>query len=64
MSVYHIVRKHKLLETNLKSEEIMNFYLIFLIYCDFYGNFFQKNCNVVFLQILLPVGGPIRLGKC
>ena len=30
MSVYNIVRKHKVLETNLKSEEIMNFYPIFL----------------------------------
>ena len=28
--------------------------------CDF----FHKNCNVFFLWILLPVGGPIRLGIC
>ena len=31
MSVYNIVRKHKVLETNLKSEEITNFYPIFLV---------------------------------
>ena len=30
MSVYNIVRKHKVLETNLKSEEITNFYRIYL----------------------------------
>ena len=32
MSVFNIVRKHKVLETNLKSEEITNFYPIFFIY--------------------------------
>ena len=32
MSLYNIVRKCKVLETNLKSEEIMNFYQIFFIY--------------------------------
>ena len=30
MSVYNFVRKRKVLETNLKSEEITNFYPIFL----------------------------------
>ena len=29
MSVYNIVRKRKVLETNLKSEEIIDFYPIF-----------------------------------
>ena len=29
MSVYNIVRKRKVLETNLKSEEITNFYPMF-----------------------------------
>ena len=33
MSVYNIVRKRKILETNLKSEEITNFYPIFFMYC-------------------------------
>ena len=32
MSVYNIVRKRKVLETNLKSEEIPNFYPIFFLY--------------------------------
>ena len=32
MSVYNIVRKCQVLETNLKSEEIANFYPIFFIY--------------------------------
>ena len=32
MLVYNIVRKRKVLETNLKSEKIMNFYPIFFIY--------------------------------
>ena len=32
MLVYNIVRKRKVLETNLKSEEITNFYPIFFIY--------------------------------
>ena len=30
MSVYNIVRKRKVLESNLKSEEITNFYPIFM----------------------------------
>ena len=30
MSVYNIMRKHEILETNPKVEEIINFYLIFL----------------------------------
>ena len=30
VSVYNIVRKRKVLETNLKSEQITNFYSIFL----------------------------------
>ena len=30
MSVYNIVRKRKILQTNLKSKEIINFYLIYL----------------------------------
>ena len=32
MSVYNIVRKRKVLESNLKSVEITNFYPIFFIY--------------------------------
>ena len=30
VTIYNIVRKRKVLETNLKSEEILNFYPIFL----------------------------------
>ena len=58
MSVYNIVRKHKVLETNLKSEEIINFYQIFLYILALYSDFFQ-NFNVFFSRMLLPVGGPI-----
>ena len=35
MSAYNIVRKRKVLETNLNSEEITNFYPIFYIYFIF-----------------------------
>ena len=48
MSGYNIVRKHEVLETSLKYEEITNFYLIFLYFQHFYTDFFQ-NCNVFFL---------------
>ena len=64
MSVYNIVRKRKVLETNLKSEEITGYTLlsnIFYIFKHFYSDFFQ-NFSVFFSRILLPVGGPIRLG--
>ena len=61
MSAYNIVRKRKVLETNLNSEEITNFYPIFLYILHFYSDFFQ-NFKVFFSRILLSVGGPIRLG--
>ena len=47
MSVHNIERKGKLLETNLKSEEIINLY--FCISWHLYGDFFQKNCNDCFV---------------
>ena len=51
------MRKRKILETNIKSEEIINFYLIFLVFLYFYRNFFQKHGNVLFSLILLPEMG-------
>ena len=61
MSVYNIVRKHEILETNIKSEESINFYLIFNIFVYFSilidTGFFLKNCNVFFSCILFPVMG-------
>ena len=51
MSVYNIVRKRQVLETNLKSEEITNFYPVFIyILVYFYSDFFQ-NCNVFFTNL-------------
>ena len=60
ISVYIILRKRKVLETNLNAEEITNFYPIFK---HFYIDLFQ-NFNVFFLANLTSVGGPIRLGIC
>ena len=57
MSVYNIVWKRKLLETNLKSEEIINFDLVVCIFQYLYSDFFWKSCCVFFSQILLPVMG-------
>ena len=58
MSVYNIVRKRQVLETNLKFEEITNFYQVFSYILTLYSDFCQ-NFNVFFSQNLLPVGGPI-----
>ena len=63
MSAHNILRKHKILETNPKCEEIINFYLIFLyIFSTFIAIYFGETVNVYFSWILLPYFGPIRLG--
>ena len=62
MSAYNIVGKCKVLETNLKSEEITNFYPIFIYFSTFTVISFSKTAMFSFRESYFRLVSPFNWG--